>query len=186
MIKLIFLLSEQCASCYRMIFLQKQATDITDKKETEENVASATTCDGYAMDLFPIKQTLGAMKSWGPVRTVRIYRKFPETALGISIVGGRIESISSSKHCRLVNDDETDNIGDKYEHVITGIFIKSVIPDSPAGQTGELNRGDHLVEVGNIKLLTSDQQIAVQAIKNAGNPIILKVRSLNQEVCSCF
>ena len=169
-----------------MIFLQKQATDITDKKETEENVASATTCDGYAMDLFPIKQTLGATKSWGPLRTVRIHRKCPETALGISIVGGRIESISSSKQCRLVNDDEIDNIGDKKEHVITGIFIKSVIPDSPAGQTGQLNRGDHLVEVGNIQLLTSDQQIAVQAIKNAGNPIVLKVRSLNQEVCSCL
>lgn len=154
---------------------------------TERHVTSSTTCDGYAMDLFPIKQTLGATKSWGPVRTVRIHRKCPETALGISIVGGRIESISSSKHCRLVNDDdETDNIGDKNEHVITGIFIKSVIPDSPAGQTGELNKGDHLVEVGNIQLLTSDQQIAVQAIKNAGNPIVLKVRSLNQEVCCCF
>ena len=169
-----------------MIFSQKHLSDIIDKKEIEGHVASSTACDGYAMDLFPIKQTLGAMKSWGPVRTVRIHRKCPETALGISIVGGRIESISSSKQCRLVNDDETDNIGDKYEHVITGIFIKSVIPDSPAGQTGQLNRGDHLVEVGNIQLLTSDQQIAVQAIKNAGNPIVLKVRSLNQEVCSYF
>ena len=169
-----------------MIFfiLQKHASHIIDKKTTEGHVA---TCDGYAMDLFPIKQTLGATKSWGPVRTVRIHRKCPETALGISIVGGRIESISSSKQCRLVNDDdEIDNIGDKKEHVITGIFIKSVIPDSPAGQTGQLNRGDHLVEVGNIQLLTSDQQIAVQAIKNAGNPIVLKVRSLNQEVCSCL
>ena len=168
------------------VILQKHTSDIIDKKMTKGHVASATTCDGYAMDLFPIKQTLGATKSWGPIRTVRIYRKCPETALGISIVGGRIESISSSKQCRLVNDDETDDIGDKYEHVITGIFIKSVIPDSPAGQTGQLNRGDHLVEVGNIQLLTSDQQIAVQAIKNAGNPIVLKVRSLNQEVCSCF
>ena len=164
--------------------LQKHASNIIDKKTAEGHVA---TCDGYAMDLFPIKQTLGATKSWGPVRTVRIHRKCPETALGISIVGGRIESISSSKQCRLVNDDdEIDNIGDKKEHVITGIFIKSVIPDSPAGQTGQLNRGDHLVEVGNIQLLTSDQQIAVQAIKNAGNPIVLKVRSLNQEVCSCL
>ena len=166
--------------------LQKHTSDIIDKKMTEGNVTSATTCDGYAIDLFPIKQTLGTTKSWGPVRTVRIHRKCPETALGISIVGGRIESISSSKQCRLVNDDEIDNIGDKKEHVITGIFIKSVIPDSPAGQTGQLNRGDHLVEVGNIQLLTSDQQIAVQAIKNAGNPIVLKVRSLNQEVCSCL
>ena len=171
---------------YVFFILQKHASDIIDKKMAEGHVSSSSTCDGYAMDLFPIKQTLGAMKSWGPVRTVPIHRKCPETALGISIVGGRIESISSSKQCRLVNDDETGDIGDKYEHVITGIFIKSVIPDSPAGQTGELNRGDHLVEVGNIKLLTSDQQIAVQAIKNAGNPIVLKVRSLNQEVCSCF
>ena len=153
---------------------------------TEGHVTSATTCDGYAMDLFPIKQTLGATKSWGPVRTVKIHRKCQETALGISIVGGRIESISSSKHCGMANADDTDDIGDKKEQVITGIFIKSVIPDSPAGQTGELNRGDHVVEVGNIKLFTSDQQIAVQAIKNAGNPIVLKVRSLNQEVCSCF
>ena len=115
--------------------LQKHTSDIIDKKMAEGHVASSSTCDGYAMDLFPIKQTLGATKSWGPVRTVRIHRKCPETALGISIVGGRIESISSSKQCRLVNDDdEVDNIDEKKEHVITGIFIKSVIPDSPAGQ----------------------------------------------------
>ena len=51
-------------------------------------------------------------------------------AVGISIVGGKVD--------------------DKIHGTTAGIFIKNVIPDSPAGQTGMLFTGDHVVAIGNM------------------------------------
>jgi len=55
--------------------------------------------------------------------------------LGISIVSGRVEG----------------------SHAVSGIFIKNVLPESPAGTTGQLHTGDRLVEVGGVQLTTADQ-----------------------------
>jgi InaD-like protein len=77
------------------------------------------------------------------------------TGLGISIVGGKVDGGERS-----------------------GIFIKNVIPTSPAGLTGQLFTGDRVVEVGNVPLLSSDQGVAVDSIKNSGNPIKFVVQSL--------
>ena len=115
-------------------------------------------------------------KTWGPVRIVEILRDSPEAGLGISIVGGRMESINISEQ-----SDVSKSIDD-VDSIISGIFIKSVIDDSPAGRTCQLFTGDHLLQVDDIKLSTSDQLFAVQAIKNAGNPVKMKIRSLTQQV----
>ncbi len=69
-------------------------------------------------------------------------------------------------------------LGGKVDGGNSGVFIKNVLPDSPAGQTGQLSTGDRVLEVGGVPLNSSDQSVAVQAIKNAGNPIRFVVQSL--------
>lgn len=54
----------------------------------------------------------------------------PQESLGISIVGGR------TVIKRLKNGEE-----------LKGIFIKQVLPDSPAGRTGALKTGDKILQV---------------------------------------
>ena len=120
-------------------------------------------------------------KTWGPERLVEVFRDSPEAGLGISIVGGRVESINA---CESQSKSNQSNVIDDIDGVISGIFIKSVIADSPAGRTNQLFTGDHLLQVDDVQLNTSDQLLAVQAIKNAGNPIKMKIRSLIQEVRS--
>ena len=53
-----------------------------------------------------------------------------------------------------------------------------MIPESPAGKTGMLFTGDHVVAIGDVQLDTSDQNRAVQAIKDQGFTIKFTVRSL--------
>lgn len=64
---------------------------------------------------------LSALRHWGPPRVVKLERE-PNRSLGISIVGGKVE-ISNSTGA---------------ETTITGIFIKQVLPESPAGREGNL------------------------------------------------
>ena len=128
-----------------------------------------------------INTVSAAPKRWGPVRIVEVPRSSLDTGLGVSIVGGNVESIATTENNpggKLVSDSMCAEI----DGMISGIFIKSVIPDSPAGRTGLLFTGDHLIQVDDIKLTTSDQQVAVEAIKNSGNPVRLKIRSLIQQV----
>ncbi len=54
----------------------------------------------------------------------------PDESLGLSIVGGR------TVIKRLKNGEE-----------LKGIFIKQVLPDSPAGRTGALKTGDKILQV---------------------------------------
>ena len=124
-----------------------------------------------------------ASKTWGPVRIVEIPRSSLETGLGVSIVGGNVESLATTEHCNKSGGKLYSEVRNpEMDGIISGIFIKSVIPDSPAGRTGQLFTGDHLVQVDDIKLITSEQHVAVQAIKNAGNPVRLKIRSLMHQV----
>ena len=119
-------------------------------------------------------------KMWGPERIVKVPRDSLEAGLGISIVGGRVESTNTTE--TLDEIDPSKDVNTEMEGIISGIFIKSVIPESPAGRTNQLFTGDHLIQVDDIKLNTSDQLIAVQAIKNAGDPVRMKIRSLMQQV----
>lgn len=66
---------------------------------------------------------------WGKERTVEVHR-VPDKTLGISIVGGKIDLFNMS-----INSP------------ISGIFIKNVLPDSPAGASGALKTGDRILEV---------------------------------------
>ena len=122
-------------------------------------------------------------KTWGPERTVEIFRDSPEAGLGISIVGGRVESINPNETTSRSNPSK---VVSEIDGMISGIFIKSVIADSPAGRTSQLFTGDRLLQVDDVRLNTSDQLLAVQAIRNAGNPVKMKIRSLIQEVTSLY
>ena len=92
-------------------------------------------------------------KIWGPKRTVSV-TKVSGVSLGISIVGGKVDGGNS------------------------GIFIKNVIPESPAGNSGGLFTGDRILEVAGVELTSSEQSIAVEAIKKSPNPIQFVVQSL--------
>lgn len=68
-------------------------------------------------------------KAWGPERTIELHRE-PNKSLGISIVGGKVDLFHVSPG-----------------NSITGIFIKNVLLDSPAGRNGTLKTGDRILEV---------------------------------------
>ncbi|XP_066181474.1 inaD-like protein isoform X3 [Sylvia atricapilla] len=97
---------------------------------------------------------------WGPPRTVEIFRD-PHVSLGISIVGGQ------TVIKRLKNGEE-----------LKGIFIKQVLEDSPAGRTRALKTGDKILEVSGVDLQNATHEEAVEAIKNAGNPVVFVVQGL--------
>ncbi|KTF90951.1 hypothetical protein cypCar_00028162, partial [Cyprinus carpio] len=82
--------------------------------------------------------------------------------LGISIVGGR------TVIKRLKNGEE-----------LKGIFIKQVLPDSPAGRTGALKTGDKILQVCGVDLQNASHEEAVQAIKAAPSPVVFVVQSLS-------
>ncbi|KAJ7427673.1 PATJ, crumbs cell polarity complex component [Willisornis vidua] len=92
--------------------------------------------------------------------SVEIFRD-PHVSLGISIVGGQ------TVIKRLKNGEE-----------LKGIFIKQVLEDSPAGRTRALKTGDKILEVSGIDLQNATHEEAVEAIKNAGNPVVFVVQGL--------
>jgi len=73
-------------------------------------------------NLFQSSANIMLANHWGPEREVVIKRE-PNTSLGISIVGGKMD---------------LQNSGSDVESAILGIFIKKVIPNSPAGMSGDL------------------------------------------------
>ncbi|XP_066584888.1 multiple PDZ domain protein-like [Prorops nasuta] len=101
-------------------------------------------------------------KHWGPERLVKIHRE-PKTSLGLSIVGGKVD---------------LRNGGSSKSQNISGIFIKNVLPNSPAGRTEELKVGDRIIEVDGVDLRHSSHERAVEVIQAAGNPVCLLVQSL--------
>ncbi|GFG33910.1 hypothetical protein Cfor_01705, partial [Coptotermes formosanus] len=103
-------------------------------------------------------------KHWGPERLVEILRE-PNCSLGISIVGGKVDLY---------------NAGPDSGSAISGIFIKNVLPQSPAGRTGELKTGDRILEVDGIDLRQASHERAVEVIRGAGNPVRFLVQSLIQ------
>lgn len=92
--------------------------------------------------------------------------------LGVSIVGGRVEV---SQKGGLPGTGNT----------VTGIFIKSVMLESPAGRSNKIFMGDRIIsvsilfhirsyskfQVNDIDLRNATHEQAVQAIKNAKNPV---------------
>ncbi|XP_050059637.1 multiple PDZ domain protein-like isoform X3 [Aphis gossypii] len=102
-------------------------------------------------------------KHWGPQREVIVWRD-PNKSLGISIVGGKVD---------FFNNTDTNN-----SEAISGIFIKNVLPQSPAGQDGQLKTGDRILEVNGTDVRYANHEQAVAVIRSAGNPVIFLVQSI--------
>ncbi|VBB33039.1 unnamed protein product, partial [Acanthocheilonema viteae] len=104
-------------------------------------------------------------KFWGQTRTVILHRE-PNQSFGISIVGGRVEVSHKSGQPDARN-------------TVSGIFIKSVLPNSPAGLSNMMNMGDRVISVNDQDLREATHEQAVQVIKNAKNPVKFVVQSLH-------
>lgn len=102
------------------------------------------------------------IKHWGPERTVTIFRE-PNKSLGISIIGGKVDVYNTA------SGGGTP---------ISGIFIRHVIPESPAGKGGQLRAGDRILAVCGEDIRSASHERAVEVIRNAGNPVIFLVQSL--------
>ncbi|MCP9261358.1 Multiple PDZ domain protein [Dirofilaria immitis] len=72
-------------------------------------------------------------KFWGQTKTVILHRE-PNQSFGISIVGGRVEVSHKSGQPGMGS-------------TVSGIFIKSVLPNSPAGLSNMMNMGDRVISV---------------------------------------
>ncbi|KAI3387464.1 hypothetical protein SNEBB_005913 [Seison nebaliae] len=96
---------------------------------------------------------------WGEERHVYLNR-MKNRSLGISIVGGRIDS-----------DNELDKI-------ISGIFVKNVLTDSPAAQFSLLKTGDRILMVNDISIRNASHERAVEIIQKADSPVDFVVQSL--------
>uniref|UniRef100_A0A1I7RYQ8 CDT1 domain-containing protein n=1 Tax=Bursaphelenchus xylophilus TaxID=6326 RepID=A0A1I7RYQ8_BURXY len=101
---------------------------------------------------------------WSEERSVVLLRE-PNETFGISIVGGRVEV---SQKGGLPGTGST----------VAGIFIKSVLPDSPAGRSNRMFMGDRVISVNDVDLRSATHEQAVLAIKNARNPVSFVVQSL--------
>ncbi|KAI7814196.1 putative multiple PDZ domain protein [Triplophysa rosa] len=110
---------------------------------------------------------MAAPKSWNLPRRVELYREAGKS-LGISIVGGR------GMGSRLSNGE-----------VMRGIFFKHILEDSPAGHSGTLKTGDRILEVGGVDLRDASHEQAVEAIRNAGNPVVFLVQSIIHKPKAC-
>uniref|UniRef100_A0AC35FWJ0 PDZ domain-containing protein n=1 Tax=Panagrolaimus sp. PS1159 TaxID=55785 RepID=A0AC35FWJ0_9BILA len=101
---------------------------------------------------------------WGEARTVLLHRE-PNESFGISIVGGRVE---------ISHKGGLPGTG----NTVSGIFIKSVLPESPAGKSGKMFMGDRVISVNDIDLKDATHEYAVSVIKAATNPVKFIVQSL--------
>ncbi|GIY59442.1 multiple PDZ domain protein [Caerostris darwini] len=106
----------------------------------------------------PVITSLGSQ--WGVNRTIELFRE-PGQEIGIGVVMGCID----------VQEEETST-------PLSGIFIKHIVPDSPAGKEGTINRGDRIVAVNDVDLQNASYKKAIEIIQNSENPIKLTVQSL--------
>ncbi|XP_059618420.1 inactivation-no-after-potential D protein isoform X2 [Phlebotomus argentipes] len=93
--------------------------------------------------------------------TVKVHlERAKDTSFGICIVGGQVNLSGHSK--------------------IVGVFIKNIIPDSPADKCSLLKIGDRILAVDEVNLRDASHQFAVSVIKNAGLSINLLIERFNK------
>ncbi|GAB0096629.1 inactivation-no-after-potential D protein [Sergentomyia squamirostris] len=93
--------------------------------------------------------------------TVKVHlERAKDTSFGICIVGGQVNLSGHSK--------------------IVGVFIKNIIPDSPADKCSLLKIGDRILAVDEVNLRDASHQFAVNVIKNAGLSINLLIERFNK------
>ncbi|KAL3256676.1 hypothetical protein MRX96_017132 [Rhipicephalus microplus] len=109
--------------------------------------------------------------SGGPEREVELVRELPQQRnLGISIVGGHVDLFRHSQEGGGSSADSRSGV--------SGIFVKNVLPDSPAGRLGAFGRGDRILEVDGIDLREATHDRAVEVIRNAGTHVKFRLQSL--------
>ncbi|CDW54460.1 PDZ domain containing protein [Trichuris trichiura] len=84
--------------------------------------------------------------------------------LGISIVGGKIEISRGESQSPVI---------------ISGVFVKSILPDSPAGRCGEIRVGDRIINVNGVSLVNKAHAECVEIIRNAVTPVELTIERFN-------
>jgi multiple PDZ domain protein len=89
------------------------------------------------------------------------------------MAGGKVDTkISNRKTAATTNNDNNN------KNFISGIFIKHVLDNSPAGASGLLKTGDRILQVNGIDLTSSSHDNAVCVIRNARSPIHFLIQSL--------
>ena len=67
-----------------------------------------------------------------------------------------------------------------------GIFIATVNPDSPIGQTKDIFAGDQILEVNSLSITSSEVQVFAEIYKNATSPVEFVIQSSQTaKVCYC-
>ncbi|CAB3985310.1 Multiple PDZ domain [Paramuricea clavata] len=84
----------------------------------------------------------------------------PGQSLGISIVGGNEEALSKG---------------------IIGIFVRTIVEDSPAGCENGLKVNDRILELNDQDLRNASHDVAVEAIRNATSPMEFVVERLVEQ-----
>jgi InaD-like protein len=114
-------------------------------------------------EIDPIETETLCSTLWGPPRSVILHRNEHSRSLGISIVGGKLDFSGP---------------GNTVETCISGIFVKHVIPESPAGRSRILKTGDRILEVNTCNLRDATHDQAVEIIRASTSPICFVVQSL--------
>ena len=70
------------------------------------------------------------------------------------------------------------NVTPETQRSVSGIFIKHVLDNSPAGRNGTLQTGDRILEVDGVDLRQATHDKAVDVIKHARSPVTFLVQSL--------
>ena len=124
------------------------------------------------LDLSTNANDLIASSLWGPLRTISLERE-PGKSVGISIVGGKLDVFGGSS-----SNSSDSATATTSENFISGIFIKHVLENSPAGLNGTLKTGDRILKVNEFDLTNATHDKAVDVIRNAKSPIVFVIQSL--------
>lgn len=192
-------LSERCVSSTPVVQdvaessaeKQQHANSLHDNTTADEQAARVTYNDdrsgGVAED-GKLETVAASIEShWGTPRSVKLVREAGKS-LGISIVGGRVEmfSVRSSTSSRSASATSIESAaqptlnggGAASDNSITGVFVKSVLPESAAGRSGLLKVGDRILEVNSVNLREASHERAVDVIRNADSPVVFVLQSL--------
>ncbi|KRX93911.1 InaD-like protein, partial [Trichinella pseudospiralis] len=140
------------------------ADEATRQQSKEESVQNFETLDSdknrYAIDQ---SAELGIAKLKPVTKIVEIHRN-KDQYLGISIVGGKIEIMQ----------------GDNAKpFVISGVFVKSVLPNSAAEKCNQIKIGDRILSVNGISLVNRPHEECVHIIRHAQSPVLLILESFS-------
>lgn len=163
-------ISESLCSTTPIVFGSSATSVVVESSTTPTVVRSSTTPNVVETSTTPtvvkssttpiVVGSLAASCHWNSPRIIELIRE-PNQGLGISIVGGKVDMFNLTPG-----------------HFVGGIFVKNVSPGSVAARNGALKRGDRILEVDGKDLRDATHDQAVEAIRNAQNPIKMVVQSL--------